>query len=100
MVLNYNLSKYYKNHLSIKEIQFEKNDTIKDLKHKLIRCINHIVNESHYLNFNKCEFKIYIPQIDDKKTEIHKLLLKCVKNEFFNFIGEELKNDMEYIYVN
>ena len=74
-------------------------ETVLDLKYKLVRCINYIMNENHHININKCEFKMYIPQFEDKKIEILKLIIKCGKNEFYNFSGEELKNDDEYIYV-
>jgi hypothetical protein len=83
----------------VKEIQFGRNETISDMKTKLIRCLNYIMLEKDHIQLVFCEFRIYIPQFDDKKEEILRCIINCGKNEFFNFSGEEIKNDNEFIYV-
>lgn len=84
----------------MKEIQFGKDETISDLKMKLIRSLNYVMSDKDYIELASCEFKIYIPQFDDKKEEILRCIMNCGKKEFFEFNGEEIKSDNELINVN
>jgi hypothetical protein len=56
--------------------------------------------DKDHIELSFSEFRIYIPQFEDKKEEILRCIINCGKNEFFNFSGEEIKNDNEFIYVN
>jgi hypothetical protein len=84
----------------VKEIQFGKDETINDLKRKLIRSLNYVMSDKIHIEVASCEFKIYIPQFDNKKEEILRCIINCGKKEFFEFNGEEIKSDNELIYVN
>lgn len=85
--------------MCVKEIQFGKSETVLNIKEKLIRCLNYIMLEKDRIELKSCDFKIYIPQLDEKKEEILRCIMNCGKNEFYNFSGEEIKNDNELIYV-
>ena len=89
----------YKNHVSIKEIQFGKKETVLDLKKKVIRCLNYVMGEDHQLELDQCLMKVFIPQFENKRSEIMSLISTVGKNEFFNFSGEEIKKDKDLIFV-
>jgi hypothetical protein len=71
---------------------------VHELKKKLVRCINYVISEDSQISLENIKFKIYIPQFEDKKQEVLRMIFCCRKKEFFNFSGEELKNNNEMIY--
>ena len=102
MVIGEVLTKHYKNYMKIKEIQFGKNETLLDFKNKLIRCLNHLMSEEHHLDYQNCDFKIYIPQLTNRKEQIVEIINKYVRDDPQNYIikGEEIDDDAEFVCVN
>ena len=101
MIVSEVFTKHYKNHLKINEIQFGKDETVLDLKNKLIRCLNHIMSEEHHIRANNSDFKIYIPQFSNIKSNVFEIINKYVveHNKKYSIKGEEIDDDREYVCV-
>lgn len=101
LILNDILKKNcYKYLISPKYLQLSRIETLSELKMKIFRCINTLLNDEHKLNENTFQVKIYNPEKPKEKNLIFEIIYSYVNGQSkFFFEGEEIAGDHILIQV-